>query len=252
MPGATFTNPSDIDNKGQIIGTYEESDNSVHGFIRSADGKFTTIDVPKAYFTQMDAINGDGLAVSKAGNKAGEVEIFTYFKGTLTPIVEMQTVNYQPVAISKKGSVTGSIYLKHEQSAAFLYANGKINTLPLRGRFIDAHDVNSHNDVVGRILVGGISEDQAGFLFTNKEKLRLFNRHSIFNESVGINDVGVIAGNFQANEDSDLISYTYYKGVYSSLSYPGGKDLEAAKINDAGQVTGTYIEGVMYFHEAQA
>jgi hypothetical protein len=45
VPGSIATEPSGINDRGQITGVYFTSDGSTHGFL-DARGTFTTIDVP--------------------------------------------------------------------------------------------------------------------------------------------------------------------------------------------------------------
>ena len=50
-----------INARGLVVGTYEDANcETFHGFLRSPDGAFTTIDVPGAVATECDAINPGG------------------------------------------------------------------------------------------------------------------------------------------------------------------------------------------------
>jgi probable HAF family extracellular repeat protein len=48
VPAAKSTTASGINNDGKIVGTYYDSTGLGHGFLRSEDGRFTTIDHPLA------------------------------------------------------------------------------------------------------------------------------------------------------------------------------------------------------------
>ena len=50
-------------NSGTIVGYYVDADNVAHGFIRSVNGNYTTIDVPGAVGTQAFGINEKGTVV---------------------------------------------------------------------------------------------------------------------------------------------------------------------------------------------
>jgi probable HAF family extracellular repeat protein len=50
-------------NSGAILGYYIDANGVAHGFIRSANGKYTIIDVPGAAGTQAFGINDDGTVV---------------------------------------------------------------------------------------------------------------------------------------------------------------------------------------------
>jgi hypothetical protein len=48
IPASTFTEPTAVNNLGEVAGTWSGSDNVPHGFIRGFDGKITYVDVPGA------------------------------------------------------------------------------------------------------------------------------------------------------------------------------------------------------------
>ena len=62
VPGAEATVPSDIDERGQVVGAYFDRETQVvHGFLRAVDGTITTIDAPGSLFlTQAVGINERG------------------------------------------------------------------------------------------------------------------------------------------------------------------------------------------------
>lgn len=59
FPGAVNTSAWDINNPGQIVGTYSKKDGSAHGFLWK-NGKFTTVDIPNALGTHLFGINSEG------------------------------------------------------------------------------------------------------------------------------------------------------------------------------------------------
>ena len=62
-PGATVGPVAfGINDKGQIVGTYVDTDNNRHGFLLSG-GSYTTLDVPGAVFTVAQGINNAGQIV---------------------------------------------------------------------------------------------------------------------------------------------------------------------------------------------
>jgi probable HAF family extracellular repeat protein len=63
FPGAIVTDASGINSTGEIVGTYTDAANVVHGF-RLDNGEFSTIDYP-------GAINTTAIAVNARGDIAG-------------------------------------------------------------------------------------------------------------------------------------------------------------------------------------
>src|SRR5688500_15623139 len=62
LPGAIYTQAYGINSSGQILGLYEDSSFTFHGFLFD-NGAFTTIDVPGAIFTAAFGINASGRIV---------------------------------------------------------------------------------------------------------------------------------------------------------------------------------------------
>jgi uncharacterized membrane protein len=56
-PGAVFTEGSDINTAGDIVGSYATADGDTVGFLRTRHGRFSTIEVPGALSTSPRAIN---------------------------------------------------------------------------------------------------------------------------------------------------------------------------------------------------
>lgn len=61
-PGSQFTSPQGINNDGSVVGYYFDAAGNGHGFLRSRQGKFTTIDDPNASgYTEIRTINDLGV-----------------------------------------------------------------------------------------------------------------------------------------------------------------------------------------------
>ena len=73
-PGSTFTQPFGENNKGDIVGTYNDSAGTAHGFLYH-NGTFQNIDVPGSTSTVVNGINDDdqfvGFFTDVAGNTIG-------------------------------------------------------------------------------------------------------------------------------------------------------------------------------------
>lgn len=62
VPGATVTEAHGINDAGQIVGAYQDTTGTYHGFL-SSGGILSTIDVPGATFTVANGINDLGQVV---------------------------------------------------------------------------------------------------------------------------------------------------------------------------------------------
>src|SRR5262249_21781010 len=58
-PGAISTELFGINNRGDVVGSYQNPENFFHGFVYQG-GQFTSIDGPGAAFTQIKGINDSG------------------------------------------------------------------------------------------------------------------------------------------------------------------------------------------------
>jgi hypothetical protein len=59
-PGATLTQAWDVNAQGDVVGVYRDRAGRIHGFLRSAQGEFTSIDVPGATLTRAFGVNSNG------------------------------------------------------------------------------------------------------------------------------------------------------------------------------------------------
>jgi hypothetical protein len=69
--GATAAQPSSINNSGTIAGTFTDGSNAQHGFLRAADGSFTTFDIDGAFFIEIRALNDKGVIAGDARKDDG-------------------------------------------------------------------------------------------------------------------------------------------------------------------------------------
>jgi predicted transcriptional regulator len=66
FPGADYTEAIDVNDAGDIVGSYNFSDGNSHGFVLSR-GVYTTLDVPGSSYTKLYGINNARQAVGVYG-----------------------------------------------------------------------------------------------------------------------------------------------------------------------------------------
>jgi hypothetical protein len=72
VPGANSVYAMALNNRGQVVGDYQDDRNRYHGFFRAADGTLTyPIDAPGARVTFIDGINDKGIMVGSYKNTSG-------------------------------------------------------------------------------------------------------------------------------------------------------------------------------------
>jgi hypothetical protein len=164
FPDATNTQATAINNSGEIVGRYYNADGSLHGFVLM-QGKFSSIDVPGAQWTDVDWVNarGDVVGAYNAGNGNRG---FLLSKRQFTTIDYAGLANTVATGISDQGEIVGVGSDNAGNFIGFLLKNGRfspvdipgssivfqeptmLETGPIVGGFVD--NIGSH----GYLLVG--------------------------------------------------------------------------------------------------
>ncbi len=90
--GSTSTQPLQINNAGQIIGNYSDSNGVSHEFLDDK-GTITTIDAPGSTSTFLDQINASGEIIGGYNDSSGVSHGFLDDNGTITTIDPPGAVN---------------------------------------------------------------------------------------------------------------------------------------------------------------
>ena len=78
-----FTDALGVNAAGTIVGTNYNADfSAAHGFVRAADGTFTTFDVPGAVNTYLQGTSDNGNLFGFFETPSGKYENFTDLGGT--------------------------------------------------------------------------------------------------------------------------------------------------------------------------
>jgi len=169
VPGAYQTKPLGINDKGEIVGFYSDSEGRLdrtHGFFRSADGKFTTFDEPESYeITIADAVNNKGAITGKfsTANYAWRGYI-RQPDGTFTTF----DADMEGAAINAKGTIAGAARLAQPKTKGFVrYPRGKtikISGPSTGGGGTFATSINKDGVVVGYFTTRPYTS--TGFIWT--------------------------------------------------------------------------------------
>jgi probable HAF family extracellular repeat protein len=254
MPTYTYTTLDDpsaaegtfaygINNSGQIVGYYQDSNLNKLGFVYSG-GTFTPFNVAQG-------INDAGQIVGLSGDGFSS---FLYNAGNYTSI-------YDPSAFSKTlaqginggGQVVGW-YDTGLGALGFLYSGGNYTTIkdplgdstsrpfgfPITVNHTYAHGINDAGQIVG-----GYQGDSGnnGFLYSGGNYTTLKDPLSVGGTvAEGINNAGQIVG-YYLDSSQVAHAFLYSGGTYTTIDDPlGTKGTVAQGINDAGQIVGYYID----------
>ena len=240
VPKSTSTIPTGINDSGEAVGAYQDAQGNYHGFLRSAKGRFTTVDLPGSSYNALSAINRLGVAVGVGLDSSSNTEIFTYKKGVFTTIVD-NGMSPIPVAINAKGAVAGYYEPPRARESSFLYQAGTITPIPLKkGQFVQSFALNAKGTVVGQAVTG--SSVQVGFEFAHGRTRTYLAPGAASTYFDGINDSGVVSGAaFDAN-NNPIGGIVLDHGDVSFLNVPNETGTGALGINNAGQVIGNYVD----------
>ena len=76
VPSSKLTVIMSINDRGEMVGEYDDANNVRHGFLRHSDGAFTTIDVPGATQTELLGINNKGEIIGSYNDAGSDQHSF--------------------------------------------------------------------------------------------------------------------------------------------------------------------------------
>jgi probable HAF family extracellular repeat protein len=203
-PGGTLTNPSSINNHGDIAGSCFTGDPlRGRGFFRSKRGKFTFLDFPGANLTAATGINDHGHVVGNYRDSSGTFHGFFWADGLfLTIDVPFPgATSTEPNAINNVGQIVGA-YDDNSGTHGFLYENGIFTSIdfPTANRSTLLNDINDDGQIVGiGISVNGDVILVQGFLLEDDRFIPINVPFSagLVNDLRGINNRGQIVGEYE-------------------------------------------------------
>jgi uncharacterized membrane protein len=131
---------ADINDRGQIVGYYDNADGSFGGFLRDKGGRFTKIDFPGASDTTVHGTNNRGQVVGgylEGGvtpNPDGTlpprvVHGFLWDAGRFTELDVPGSIWTQPFGINDRGEISGGYYDAAGKQHGFVLRKGKYTTI---------------------------------------------------------------------------------------------------------------------------
>jgi uncharacterized membrane protein len=215
IPGATFTNANDINDSGQIVGSYHDATGG-HGFVNGG-GPFTTIDVPfnlgggLAFETFVTGINHRGQLVGQI-NPGPTIQGFLYKGGTFT-LIQPPFFGGQVIAavnrINDRGQIVGT------------YGDGQVASS--RG-FLDTHGIFTSINVPFAVPFPNPPGGEVNVLAS------------------GINKLGQIVGWY--TDATGGHGFLDSGGAFTQIDVPfaGATSTAIHGINRSGAMVGTYTD----------
>jgi hypothetical protein len=217
VPGAADTTPYAINDSGQIAGTFSDSAEHLHGFLRNTDGTYTVLDVPdlgsgRTRATTAVAINATGTITGYYADSAIATHGFVRDQfGNYTSFDPPDDANGTfPKGINSSGTITGSYTDSNFGVHSFVRdAAGNITTLDMPGAQQTLADaINDQGVIVGEVAQG------SAFAAFRRDSLGTFGLLGIQAENAGSNAFGIAGNRFTGSYiDLNGVSHGFTKHV---------------------------------------
>ncbi len=253
VPGALGTDAIGVWN-GQVVGVYEDSSGVSHGYLWSASGNFTAIDVPgtspgNPYGTRAYGISAGQIVGAFDGNNMIQGYVRSADGTTYTPI-NVPGASYTEARGIDGGQIVG-LYQDNQNPSYhgfILNPDGSFTTLNVPGAQASEALGISNGQVAGFYVDGngnvdGFLRDAAGDYTT------LDVAGALSTQAFGISD-GQVVGLYTAVSGTEVYDHGFLldsSGNYTTIDVPGALDTEVFGIYD-GEIVGDYVDSNGQFH----
>jgi probable HAF family extracellular repeat protein len=260
--GAVDTIAGGINNAGQIVGGYINSDGSRHGFLLSG-GQFTTIDFGN-HTTELTGINNSGqivgaydlnsLSTGDHGLEGAHGFLTNTLGNSFTPIDYPGGVaSTTPSKINDSGSVVG-VYRSSlsDPGQGFLLTGGNSYStvnVPFAAFGTHANGINNAGLIVGQYHGSEAGNPHHGYLQNGSAFTPIDVPGATETWATDINTAGNIVGFSSLNGGT---GYFLAGSTFSPIAFPGALVTDVFGINDSGDVVGFYEDANQVIHGFEA
>ena len=249
IPGAFSTFATGINNRGEIVGTFTESQfGNTRGYVFRRDA-VTILEIPGQTSVVPMCINDRGQIV---GFSAPGPRGFLWDDGVVTSITvpgASQTVLH---GINNDGQILGhSRQDLFALARAFLWADGQFTfldvpgVLPVVASATEASmGFNDRGQIVGPVQSGG---RQHGFLLDNGELTLIDVPDATHTLASGINNRGQIVGVYHVVGDQGIY-LRHPDGSFTLIDIPGASSIHRVTISDRGAIAGSFTDTAGTIH----
>jgi hypothetical protein len=254
VPGSAGSSAGDINNNGQILGSYSGSDpslnNASQGF-RLGQGAFNTIDFPGATQTVPSGFNDADKIVGQYVDSSGTRRSFVLYGGNFGTFALAGATQTYVVDTDNIGHIIGSYVDTEGTFHGFLWYRGTTiyDIVAFPGAvWTEPLGIYDQLNLVGRYSKSGPPYVWEGFVM--KGSPRLSGSYTPINvpgalatHATDLNAKGIIIGWYE--DSANLIhSFVLSEGNFSTIDFPGapaGTTL-AFGLTDVGQIVGQYMD----------
>lgn len=238
-------NPVDINNSGDIVcarWTYGPGPSDVdYRTLLYSEGTLTQLDLPwRAY---PNAMNNLGEIVGQS-----ELGAFVY-RGDAAEIIPNATYAWD---INDRGDIAGTVSDASSQRL-FFYSNGAVTNWVDQGASVMEQSINNGGQIAGFSYIPTSNPGYAylrPFVYDHGVVTRFGTGDASIVNVNGINDRGVIVGQYERNISDNWHAFIFQDGVMTDIGSPGGAWSFANAINSQGQIVGvdSEIGAFLYDH----
>ncbi len=247
VPGGEYAEAMAINDSGQIIGDYIDSNGYYQAFL-DIDGVIMTIDPGGSpNNTYALSINNSGQIVGYYTNSSGNFDGFLYSGGiytTIDPPGSVNTVAYGSTytianSINSSGQIAGYYQDSSGDLHGFLDSGGVYTTItdPLASTSTVINGINDSGEMAGSYIDNSGNTNlllDVGGVYTTIDA-----PGSTYTVATGINDLGEVFGFYRENS-GDLSGFVENGGVLTTIDPPGSTNAVVGGVNDLGQIVGGY------------
>lgn len=254
VPGSLETQVVGVNNNGVSVGFFVDRLGANHGFVRSAAGKFRTVDFPQHLATLGTTSTWGGMSslgttsglsstgtVSSTGAASAMSSMSTLHMPTLTTVTttrvnQLLGINNHNIAagffLDNAGRPHGYLFNANNGQFLLLRTPHGVNGLVATG-------INDRNQVVGFVVVG---KQSRGFVWNGRAFIWFSLGAKTNTQALGINNAGSVVGSF-----TDLLGRTHgfliqANGLIRQVDVPGSTSTVVNGINNKGLIVGFFTD----------
>jgi uncharacterized membrane protein len=237
--------PFDLNDRGQIVGPYEDlAAEAARGFLLTR-GRLVKVDVPGAKATQPQGINNRGQIVGKYSNTTGDmtapgalVRGFLLDRGRYVRLDVPGAVTSQAFDLNDRGQVVGEYRDADGVFHGYMWERGRFKPIDVPGQpGTTTTGINHRGQITG---ITGDPTAPVGFLLDRGRVTTFTVPGAQVTFPLGINDRGQIVGYGVSGPAAPTISgfLRDARGRLTAINRPGAAGTTAFDINNRGQIVG--------------
>ena len=224
FPGASETYADFVNSSGGMVGSYVDAEGVYHPYVRTPNGRFTSIDLPRAAFLEYFFVHGINdarvvVARTKPIDDVPQTYVGTFQEG-LKEFKVPGSVSTEGWNINQDGSIVG---------------------------YYDSEDGRRHG-----FIAKPMDQDSGQPVPTPAELNYVFESIDVpgvdFLELTASSDFGDYAGNTKSADGQKTVAFTLIDGVFKTYDFPGSTNTYFYALGNDGRAAGHYEDSDGMFH----